>query len=115
MAKKKSTPVENANSLGKEQTSANNAAPANVPEPKVELKAAEAKPLLTPETKTAPRMFEVRKADSRKNILPINLESEIRRRAYELYQRRGTSGGSEADDWLSAEREVMERYHQQSA
>ena len=40
-----------------------------------------------------PRKFEVMKTDSRKNLLPINLEDEIRRRAYELYQQRGNSAG----------------------
>ena len=30
----------------------------------------------------------------------------VRRRAYELYQSRGGAGGSELDDWLTAEREV---------
>jgi hypothetical protein len=62
-----------------------------------------------------PRKLEVVKNESRKNVLPINLEDEIRRRAYELYQRRGSGSGSEADDWLTAEREVRQRYRQQSA
>ena len=61
------------------------------------------------------RKFEVLKTDSRKNVVPINLEDEIRRRAYELYQQRGPGSGSEAEDWLTAEREVHQRYHQQSA
>lgn len=61
------------------------------------------------------RKFEVMKNDSRKNLVPINLDDEIRRRAYELYQQRGSGSGSEADDWLSAEREIRQRYRQQSA
>jgi hypothetical protein len=61
------------------------------------------------------RKLEVVKNDSRKNVVPINLEDEIRRRAYELYQQRGSGAGSEAEDWLAAEREVRQRYHQQSA
>ncbi len=64
------------------------------------------------ENKPETRMFEVRKT---KNVVPINLEDEIRRRAYELYQQRQPGAGSEADDWFAAEREVMQRYHQQSA
>jgi hypothetical protein len=69
------------------------------------------------ETKTTPgnRKFDVHKTEPRKNIVPINLEDEIRRRAFELYQQRGTAFGSEAEDWLTAEREVRQRYHQQSA
>jgi Protein of unknown function (DUF2934) len=62
-----------------------------------------------------PRKIEIVRNESRKNVLPINLEEEIRRRAYELYQQRGSSSGSEADDWLTAEREVRQRYRQQSA
>jgi hypothetical protein len=46
--------------------------------------------------------------------VPVNLEEEIRRRAYELYQQRAaTSGneqGNEDQDWLIAEREVRSRY-----
>jgi len=42
---------------------------------------------------------------------PVNLEEEIRRRAYELYlQRRATAGGANGDqnqDWLVAEREIL--------
>lgn len=55
------------------------------------------------------------KADPRSNIVPINLEDEIRRRAFELYQLRGCVAGYETQDWLAAEREVLQRYHQQSA
>jgi hypothetical protein len=61
------------------------------------------------------KMFELRKTEPRKNVVPINLEEEIRRRAYELSQQHQPGTGSEADDWLTAEREVMQRYHQQSA
>ncbi|MEX2272454.1 MAG: DUF2934 domain-containing protein [Vicinamibacterales bacterium] len=30
----------------------------------------------------------------------------IARRAYEIYQKRGTTGGRELEDWLQAEREI---------
>jgi hypothetical protein len=46
------------------------------------------------------------------NAIPINLEEEIRRRAYELYAERGFSSGHEHEDWLKAEREVKQRYGQ---
>jgi Protein of unknown function (DUF2934) len=62
-----------------------------------------------------PRKLEVVKSEPRKNILPINLEEEIRRRAYELYQQRGNRVGGEADDWFAAESEIRQRYRQQSA
>ena len=38
--------------------------------------------------------------------LPI--DEQIRQRAYELYIRRGSETGSEVDDWLQAEEEVLE-------
>ncbi|MGO9862211.1 MAG: hypothetical protein ACLPLR_01260 [Terriglobales bacterium] len=66
---------------------------------------------------------EVRTTGGRKNgkparIVPgnanLNLEEEIRRRAYELYlQRRAAAGGENGDenqDWLIAEREIRSRY-----
>jgi hypothetical protein len=65
-----------------------------------------------------PRKLEVVKSERRKNAAPptpINMEDEIRRRAYELYQQRGTASGSEAEDWLAAEREVRQRYRKQTA
>ena len=39
----------------------------------------------------------------------IELESEIRRRAYELYADRGYTDGLHEQDWLEAEREVRSR------
>ncbi len=75
---------------------------------------------LAPETvpvQAAPevRKLSVVKGEPRKNIVPINIEDEIRRRAYEIYLQRGPASGGEAEDWLTAEREVLQRYHQQSA
>ena len=35
-----------------------------------------------------------------------NPESEVRRRAYELYEKRGRLHGHAMDDWLQAEREL---------
>jgi hypothetical protein len=76
---------------------------------------AEAKAVAEPRPASDGRKFEVMKTDARKNLVPINLEDEIRRRAYELYQERGSVSGNEAEDWLIAEREIRQRYHQQSA
>jgi len=42
----------------------------------------------------------------------IDLESEIRRRAYELYELRGCAPGHEDEDWLVAEREIKARFNQ---
>jgi hypothetical protein len=40
----------------------------------------------------------------------VELESEIRVRAYEIYAQRGYTNGREAEDWFEAEREVLARH-----
>jgi len=67
------------------------------------------------ETRKPARKPEIVKTETRANVVPINLEDEIRRFAYLLAERRGFEPGHEAEDWLVAEREVRQRYHQQSA
>ena len=62
-----------------------------------------------------PRRLEIVKPDPRANIVPINLEDEIRKLAYEFSARRGFIPGYENEDWLAAEREIRQRYHQRSA
>ena len=37
------------------------------------------------------------------------LQEQIRRRAYELYEQRGRDDGHELDDWLQAESEVTQQ------
>lgn len=44
-----------------------------------------------------------------------DLQEEISRRAYELYEERGREDGHAAEDWLRAEAEVRERHRQRSA
>ena len=69
-------------------------------------------------TAAAAMMAEVNASpEARKHTLPIpiNVEEEIRRRAYELYEQRGCTPGHEHEDWFVAEREVLARYQQQSA
>ena len=39
-------------------------------------------------------------------MVAANLEEEIRRRAYELYEERGREDGHDLDDWLRAEAEI---------
>ena len=79
-------------------------------------------PALTPEPETKTiearrtiRKPEIVRTDSRASVVPINLEDEIRRLAYLYSERRGFEPGHETEDWLAAEREVRERYHQQTA
>ena len=67
------------------------------------------------EVKKAVRKPEIVKSEPRTNLVPINLEDEIRRLAYLLSERRGFEPGHEAEDWVNAEREIRQRYHQQSA
>jgi hypothetical protein len=71
--------------------------------------AAAAAPALAPvsENKSEPKKMAL--------PIPINVEEEIRRRAYEIFQQRGDAPGSEHDDWAVAEREILARYQQQSA
>ena len=68
-------------------------------------------PVPDKEARDAPKL-QGRKTDSRASVVPINLEDEIRRRAYELSQRRGFAPGHETEDWLRAENEVLRRYPQ---
>src|SRR5579872_88023 len=51
----------------------------------------------------------------RANVVPINLDDEIRQLAYLFSERRGFEPGHETEDWLAAEHEVRQRYRQQSA
>src|SRR5262252_8539808 len=65
--------------------------------------------------KTSAKLPELVKTDLRANLVPINIDDEIRQLAYLLSERRGFEPGHEADDWFAAEREVRQRYHQHSA
>jgi hypothetical protein len=58
---------------------------------------------------------EIVKSDSRSKLVPINMEDEIRRAAYLMSERRGFEPGHESEDWVAAENEVRQRYHQHSA
>jgi hypothetical protein len=71
--------------------------------------------LTMPEATSTPQP---RKASSPANSQNVDLEVEVqvRQRAYELYQEHGCTPGHENEDWLQAEREVMARQnHKQSA
>ena len=67
------------------------------------------------ETKKPARKPEIVKTEPRSNLVPINLEDEIRSLAYLLSERRGFEPGHEAEDWLAAENELRHRYHQHRA
>ena len=67
------------------------------------------------ETRKTSRKPEIVRNELRANLVPINVEEEVRRLAYLLAERRGFEPGHEAEDWLAAEREIRQRYRQQSA
>jgi hypothetical protein len=52
----------------------------------------------TPPTKKTPRLIT--------SAPPKNIEEQIRRRAYELYEARGREDGRDLDDWFHAESEI---------
>ena len=121
MAKSKSTPgtrISRTNAT-KDQVSAVN--PASVTDAAVVAAGTTpaevvAKEVVATEVKATPepRRLEMVKTEPRKNVVvPIKLEDEIRRRAYEIFVQRGSTAGSEAEDWLTAEREVRQRYQKQ--
>jgi hypothetical protein len=68
-----------------------------------------------PEARKTTRKPEIVRNDVRANLVPINVEEEVRRLAYLLSERRGFEPGHEAEDWLTAEHEIRQRYRQQSA
>jgi hypothetical protein len=74
------------------------------PKPKAEN--AENKVLQMPETVAA-------NGNGNGTHVPTDIEAEIRRRAYELYEGRGHSDGQAEQDWIQAEREVLARQSQQ--
>ena len=80
----------------------------------LEIEASSTEPTKTTTRKSAKKPTIVR-SEPRANLVPINVEEEIRRLAYLLSERRGFEPGHETEDWLMAEREVHQRYHHQSA
>jgi len=56
--------------------------------------------------------FEMKRLEQERPIqmpkTPVDLQQEIRRRAYEIYLERGTTPGSEVEDWLQAEAELLD-------
>ena len=66
-----------------------------------------------PEAGSVPTL---RKTVSPSNPTPIDLDDQIRRRAYELFEERGRTPGFENEDWLRAEHEIRNgKPHSQSA
>jgi hypothetical protein len=68
----------------------------------------------TPKNGTPANHVSVNLASANLASANVNVEEQIRRRAYELYlQRRATAGGTSGDqnqDWLIAEREIRSNH-----
>ncbi len=62
--------------------------------------------------KTEKRVLQMPELSGNGNHPTPELESEIRARAYELYEKRGYTDGRPEDDWIRAEREVLARHGQ---
>jgi hypothetical protein len=45
----------------------------------------------------------------------VDLQEAVRERAYELYQQRGGQHGTDLEDWIRAEKEVLERFRGRTA
>lgn len=77
------------------------------PKPKAEK--AENKVLQMPESAAAAN------GNGNSNHSAVDVESEIRQRAYELYESRGYVNGQAEQDWIQAEREVRARQQKHTA
>ena len=71
--------------------------------PKTKAEKADNKVLQMPETLAAAN------GNGNGSHAPADIEAEIRRRAYELYESRGYGDGQAEQDWIQAEREVLAR------
>lgn len=77
---------------------------------------AKAKTPRTPKTKTEKKVLQMPDAvgtNGNAQYSPADLESEIRIRAYELFALRGYVHGMDAEDWYTAEREILARHEGQ--
>lgn len=63
----------------------------------------------TPKTKVQDNVLRMPENGSNGAATPTDLESEIRVRAYEIYEQRGYTNGRADQDWFEAEQEVLVR------
>ena len=47
--------------------------------------------------------------ETRATESPVDIQEQVRRRAFELYEQRGREGGHDLDDWLQAESELVQQ------
>jgi hypothetical protein len=55
-----------------------------------------------------PRPIPIRDKKKKQADTPVELQTEIRHRAYEIYQQKGCQDGDDLQDWLQAEEEALE-------
>ena len=47
--------------------------------------------------------------ETRATESPVDIQEQVRRRAFEQYEQRGREGGHDLDDWLQAESELVQQ------
>jgi hypothetical protein len=47
--------------------------------------------------------------ETRATESPVDIQEQVRRRAFELHEERGRDGGHDLDDWLQAESELVQQ------
>ena len=47
--------------------------------------------------------------ETRATESPVDIQEQVRRRAFELYEQRGREDGHDLDDWLQAESELVQQ------
>jgi len=71
--------------------------------------------LIAPEISTATQSPPTSPDASSFIATQIDLEAQIRQRAYQLYEERGCTPGQQDDDWLRAEQEIRAHLGQHNA
>jgi len=105
-----SLPLSEATAGGKRRSLCCNRSPnlRSTPDPQARIKA-RIKARSQPELRTVSTQGRTKAGNrpdgARANLVPINVDDEIRRLAYLLADRRGFQSGHETEDWLNAERE----------
>jgi Protein of unknown function (DUF2934) len=47
--------------------------------------------------------------ETRATESPVDIQQQVRRRAFELYEQRGREDGHDLEDWLQAESELVQQ------
>jgi Protein of unknown function (DUF2934) len=47
--------------------------------------------------------------ETRATESPVDIQEQVRRRAFDLYKQRGREDGHDLDDWLQAESELVQQ------